>query len=269
MDARSAYRESAARSATPVALVVMLYDQLVQDLQHAREAIEQGNIEERTRQLDHAFVVVAHLQDKLDLAQGGEVARKLGRFYNMLRTNLLTAQIQVSSELLGQQIAYLISLREAWVEVEKSTTTSFPSPRRDNRCDLCSARFAGCSAHPVAELESVMNENLERIQALRCRLQVFLSQLLEQPSAISSAEQLECVSRDIVLGGKLLCSEFGHGSDETLLEELRLYRTIVEAVRTQLPELKKYLLVAREQLHRRASHLETVGHWTAASKQTL
>ena len=66
MDARSAYREAAARSATPVALVVMLYEQLVQDMQHALEAIEQGNIEERTRELDHALVILAHLQGKLD-----------------------------------------------------------------------------------------------------------------------------------------------------------------------------------------------------------
>ena len=41
---RTAYRETAGQGATAVRLVVMLYEQMIQDLRHAAEAIDGNNI---------------------------------------------------------------------------------------------------------------------------------------------------------------------------------------------------------------------------------
>lgn len=125
---RTAYRENDVRGATPIRLVVLLYDQLIQDLFQAAHAIEQNDIELRTKMLNHAILVIAHLQSPLDFARGGKVATDLDHFYNLLRHNLVEAQFRPTRQAINQQITDMQALRAAWVEVDRaekpSVTTS-------------------------------------------------------------------------------------------------------------------------------------------------
>ncbi|MGB8061577.1 MAG: flagellar export chaperone FliS [Candidatus Sulfotelmatobacter sp.] len=121
MDPQNAYRESAARGATAVGQVVLLYEQVVKDLRLAVRAIETNQIEDRTHAINHALVVVSHLQGTLNFEVGGDVAPNLERFYNMLRRKLVEAQFQTSKEILNEQIALLLDLRDAWIKVDRST----------------------------------------------------------------------------------------------------------------------------------------------------
>ena len=121
MDPQSAYRESAARGATPVGQVVLLYEQMLKDLRRAVLAIEANQIEERTEAINHALLVVGHLQGSLNFELGGAVAPSLARFYNMMRHKLTEAQFETSKEILNEQIALLLDLRDAWIEVDRST----------------------------------------------------------------------------------------------------------------------------------------------------
>src|SRR5260370_35327515 len=89
---RTVYRENDVRGATAVRLVVLLYEQLVQDLSQAHQAIEQNDIERRTKRINHAILVIGHLQSPLNFANGGKVAQDLDNFYNILRKNLVQVQ---------------------------------------------------------------------------------------------------------------------------------------------------------------------------------
>jgi len=120
---RTAYRENDVRGATAVRLVVLLYEQLVQDLRHALQAIEQNDIELRTKRINHAILVIGHLQSPLDFANGGKVAQDLDHFYNVLRQNLVQVQFHPSQAGLSQQITDLLAVREAWTEVERAEKT--------------------------------------------------------------------------------------------------------------------------------------------------
>jgi flagellar secretion chaperone FliS len=115
----SAYRHSAGQSATPVHLVVMLYEQLIHDLQRALTAMSKEDIEGRTGQLIHALLVLGQLHGTLDFERGGEVAANLDGFYNLLRGDLLEAHIKVAPEILRKHIGNLLELREAWIEVDR------------------------------------------------------------------------------------------------------------------------------------------------------
>lgn len=119
LDAKAAYRQNEAQGASPVHLVVLLYDQLMEDLRAAIAALRRNDIEQRTKELDHALLVVGHLHDRLNMEGGGEVARNLKQFYNVLRASLLQAQAQASVEILRQQLENLLKVREAWLEVER------------------------------------------------------------------------------------------------------------------------------------------------------
>jgi len=117
---RTAYRENDVRGATAVRLVVLLYEQLVQDLRQALQALEQNDIELRTKRINHAILVIGHLQSPLDFANGGKVAQDLNHFYNVLRQNLVQVQFHPSQAGLSQQITDLLAVREAWTEVERA-----------------------------------------------------------------------------------------------------------------------------------------------------
>lgn len=119
MNARLLYLESSVQGASPVRLVVLLYEQAIQDLQRALAFQLQGNIEGRTREINHALLVLGHLCASLDKQQGGQVAVNLERFYHQVRAGLADAQFKQSAAALEKQIALLLKVHEAWCEVEK------------------------------------------------------------------------------------------------------------------------------------------------------
>ncbi|HXJ85944.1 MAG TPA: flagellar export chaperone FliS [Candidatus Binatia bacterium] len=114
------YRESAVSGASPVRLVILLYEQAIGDLRRALAAHARGDVESRTREIDHAILVIGHLEATLDKVQGGKVAQNLVRFYEQLRTGLVEAQCAQSAAALEQQISHLLLIHEAWGEVEKA-----------------------------------------------------------------------------------------------------------------------------------------------------
>lgn len=118
-DPRSAYRQTNGHGAGPVRLVVLLYEQLVDDLRRALAAIELGDAESKTLEIGHALEIVGQLQGRLDMERGGDVAVNLDRFYDLLRLDLVRAQLQSSGFVLQRQLDNLLTLREAWLEVER------------------------------------------------------------------------------------------------------------------------------------------------------
>jgi flagellar protein FliS len=128
MDPRSAYREGAARGASGTRLVVLLYEQAIQDLRRAALALEKGDVAARTGHLNHAISVIGHLQATVDRDKGGQVGRNLDRLYCSVRARLLEAQVRASAEIFYEQIAVLLSVREAWIEVDRALSKADSPP---------------------------------------------------------------------------------------------------------------------------------------------
>ena len=128
---RTAYRENDVRGATALRLVILLYDQIIQDLVQSARAIESNNIELRTKMLNHAILVIAHLQSPLDFSKGGRVAQDLDHFYNVLRQNLVQAQFAPSQPAIRQQITDVQTLRDTWIEVERAEMSALKTTVRE------------------------------------------------------------------------------------------------------------------------------------------
>jgi flagellar secretion chaperone FliS len=120
MNATLSYRESEVRGASPMRLVVLLYEQALRDLRRALAALARGDVEARTREINHALLVIGHLQGSLDKRQGGGVADNLDKFYNQLRTGLVDAQCTQSPAALELQIDRLVRVHSAWYQAEQS-----------------------------------------------------------------------------------------------------------------------------------------------------
>ena len=119
----SAYRQLSVQGATPLGLVVLLYDGVIAALQRAVNAIEAGDIGQKCANLNRAQAIVAQLEGTLNFEAGGEVARTLKSLYLYARAQILNANLQNSAPVLCALIDKLSSVREAWNEADHK-----PSP---------------------------------------------------------------------------------------------------------------------------------------------
>ncbi len=108
------YRRSALAGATPIGLVIAMYDTLSGNLGRAASAIRSGNIEKRCMELNHALLVVGQLESMVESRNGEELAGNLSLFYAYLRSKMLEASIQQSAAVLEEQIQLVLQVRSAW-----------------------------------------------------------------------------------------------------------------------------------------------------------
>jgi flagellar secretion chaperone FliS len=120
------YRKTAVGGASGFGLLIALYDTLAGDLRRAAEAERAGNIEQRCKEINHALLVVAHLEDAISRGPGGELARQLVAFYSSLRRKMIEAQAKRSPEILEQQMALVLDCRRIWQGFEVSATSTKP-----------------------------------------------------------------------------------------------------------------------------------------------
>ena len=89
-----AYRQISVRGATPLSLVVMLYDGAIASLERAACAIEGNDVQQKCTDLNRALAIIAQLEGTLNFELGGEVAETLKALYVYARTEMLRANIE-------------------------------------------------------------------------------------------------------------------------------------------------------------------------------
>ena len=124
------YQRHRARGASPVGLVVLLYDAAIESLRRARLAAENGRIEERVAASNHVVLVINELSRSLDHKRGGEIARNLDQFYAVARARLMEANVRYDPDMFEELVGIFCSLREAWqrVEIETAAPATVPNP---------------------------------------------------------------------------------------------------------------------------------------------
>ncbi len=130
-DARSsqlnAYRETRIRTAGQGQMIVMLYDEVIKQLDEAVSLLDQD-----TRKLDtvHNAIVksqecITELTVGLDLEKGGQLAQTLFDLYRYFHSELTDANMQKDPARLRAVRRMMNELRTAWVQIV--TTHSAPS----------------------------------------------------------------------------------------------------------------------------------------------
>jgi flagellar protein FliS len=112
------YRRSAIEGASPIGLMIALFDTLAGDLRRAAFALRNNDIETRCRELNHATLVLGQLNEWIDPENGGESAQVLSRFYAYLRSKMMEAAITKSAKLLEAQIDMIGHVRSAWQKLD-------------------------------------------------------------------------------------------------------------------------------------------------------
>lgn len=114
----AAYQQSSAQGASPIGLVLSLYDTILRDFRRADAAMNKGDVETRVFELNHALVVIAHLQSVLDFERGADAAKRLNSFYEITRGMILAVNVDASRETLQKLIEMYASTRQAWHQAE-------------------------------------------------------------------------------------------------------------------------------------------------------
>jgi flagellar protein FliS len=85
------YRELEILSASPERLVVILFEQLVVQLERARLGAEREDVTLQVTGVTKANLIVGELLATLDFEKGGEIAERLADLYQFLLVELLEA----------------------------------------------------------------------------------------------------------------------------------------------------------------------------------
>ncbi len=118
MTTEMTYRRTSINGASPIGLIIALFDTLVGDFQRAAAAIHKNDIETRCREMNHALLVIGHLESWVDPKAGGESARALSRFYAYLRAKMMEASLTKAPRLLESQIDMILHVRSSWQQLD-------------------------------------------------------------------------------------------------------------------------------------------------------
>jgi flagellar protein FliS len=118
-----AYRQFSVQGATPLGLVVMLYDGAITFLQRAVAAMEASDTGKKCEHLKRVLAIMAQLEGTLNFQQGGEAARTLKAFYLHARAQATKANLENSVEILRSLIEEFTTVRDAWREGERRLAT--------------------------------------------------------------------------------------------------------------------------------------------------
>jgi flagellar protein FliS len=125
-----AYRQTAVQGASGFGLLIALYDTIVGDVRRAVDAQRSGDIEARCKEINHALLVLGHLENWINLDTDGDLAKQLAVFYSDLRSALMRAQAKQSAHLLQQSMAAILHLRRTWQDLELRANSSPFTPNQ-------------------------------------------------------------------------------------------------------------------------------------------
>lgn len=127
--------ESAVNSASPVQLVVLLYDGAIGALAAAKGQMQQMRFAEKGRLISKAIEIIEGLRMVLDHEKGGVIAKNLNDLYEYMKNRLTVANLKNDPEGPAEVIRLLTELRSAWMalsERERGATVPTAAPSRDN-----------------------------------------------------------------------------------------------------------------------------------------
>jgi flagellar protein FliS len=119
-----AYRKTAVGTASPLLLVVMLYDGALRFLEAALAAMERRDVYAQNDQIQRAQRILIELMSCLDMDRGGEIAQNLFALYGFAHNELVLANLHDDPDRVRGVTKLISGLRESWSELEAQQRTA-------------------------------------------------------------------------------------------------------------------------------------------------
>lgn len=112
--------KAAVYGASPIGIVVMLYEGAIKAIMTASIAIEAQRFDEKARMISKAMDIIEGLRIALDVDAGSEAAVNLNELYLYMKTRLGRASLKNDLEILAEVRGLLETILPAWQQVDRS-----------------------------------------------------------------------------------------------------------------------------------------------------
>ena len=104
--------------ASPVELVLVLTDGLLEELARARGHIIGKRYELKANSLNKCTEIINGLSSSLDYEQGGEIVANLGRLYDYCAARLYRAGVDMEPAIIDEVSGLLTTIKQGWLGVQ-------------------------------------------------------------------------------------------------------------------------------------------------------
>lgn len=114
-------REAVAESNDPVAIVALLFDELIRNMQEFVRLSEEKNKnhEARSKHFSKSLSIIYALQTSLNFEEGGEISNNLFRLYEYSRQQMLQDWKESTTNRTEHAITILDDIRDAWQQISR------------------------------------------------------------------------------------------------------------------------------------------------------
>jgi len=121
-DAYSSYHavnlDAQTARASPIELVLVLTDGLLEELARARGHVVARRYEQKAKSLTKCTEIINGLTSSLDYEQGGEVVANLGNLYDYCVGRLYRAGVDMDPAIIDEVTGLLNTIKQGWLGVQ-------------------------------------------------------------------------------------------------------------------------------------------------------
>jgi len=114
------YRQIQIETASPIGLIIMLYEGAIRYINLAKKELEEKDFESANKSMQHAQAIINELNYDLDM-EAGEIATNLRNLYSYVNRTLIQANVRKDGRNLDALVKILGSLRDAWTTIDHKT----------------------------------------------------------------------------------------------------------------------------------------------------
>jgi flagellar protein FliS len=105
--------------ASPVELVLLLTDGLLDELARARGHIVGKRYEQKAASINKCIDIINGMASSLDFEQGGEVVANLANLYEFCAAHLHSAGIKLDPSMVDEVVKVITTIRQGWLGVQE------------------------------------------------------------------------------------------------------------------------------------------------------
>jgi flagellar protein FliS len=110
--------EAQASRASPIELVLLLTDGLIEELARARAHIVGKRYEARANSINKCVDIINGLSSSLDFEGGGQVVANLANLYDFCAQHLNAAGIKQDPAMVDEVVKIMTTIRQGWAGVQ-------------------------------------------------------------------------------------------------------------------------------------------------------
>jgi len=120
--------ETKVLGATPLELIVLLYEGAIEALQQAQQAIRAGNVAQKGSLINKAGDIIEGLRNALNHEKGGDISTSLNDLYVFSKQKLAEAHRSNSTEDLQAVVTVLDTLLGGWKQIAREQQQGAGAP---------------------------------------------------------------------------------------------------------------------------------------------